>query len=344
MLRGAGLLRTGRRFADVARKSKWCPTCCYLTTDRKLPNDDKFGWMDDALSNLEVRKQDSKRLLLDDSDWAKFAEDGFIEPTEEILQKLNRTAPSSDSECDISEQFVREFLEIESEDLRELVYTSDSESVEEKKLQDLSDTLINEFRNSAELESLHSSDHPRYTNVFSTSTTPSVHPPETHPIKRKDSRAVVNSDATQNILNEVHSRTRAQKRSEFAPSTRHSTKPGFEKRVLQQENKMSRIVEHVLATGFDEWSKFGASIDRVALSPNFHDLTVYYQVPKSVLNTKQWKSLLKQISAKLRTKISKQQSRYTPKVHFECVSNKKNESDLLNDLFDEIANERKSAN
>lgn len=334
-------LWTGRRCAVLSRKSSRQTGCFYFATDGKC-TDDKFEWMDNALSTLEVREQDVERVQLDDHYWAEFAETGSIEPTDHVLKKLERIPPA-DSICEISEEFVHDFLQLEGEDISDIIDTSNCESTDEN-MKKVPDSFIDEVFGREGLESLFRPADFHADNSSTAKTASSVHSWRSPAKKPRESRTACDYNVTfprvtPKMRDARHARTQV---SKFAASTLNSTKPSFDKRNMQKESEMGRIVEEVLATRYSEWNKCGASVLQVALSPNSHDLTVYYQAPNNVLRTMQWKKLLKRITANIRSAISKRQPRYTPKVHFQCGSTKTHESDNLDDLLELIARERES--
>ncbi len=317
----------------------------YFSTTRRRFTDSKFEWMENVLSSFEIRNQYTRRIHLDEQDWAEFAETGSIQPTEDVLNKLKRTQPR-DSHDDISEEALRTILAMTEEDLSNLVECSNSESRDEN-LEDVGDSLMDDipssFIENLSSDLVHSStNNSSVKNLESPMHSMKISETEQNEFPTDSNHDFIHSSVSSNVSDTESIVDRAQLGSEFVDSALKSTKPGFEKRILRQEKEMSRIVEQVLATRVCEWNKYGASVHHVALSPNSRDLTIYYQVPNSVLHTAQWRKLLKRISRNIRSVISKHQPRYTPRVHFQCGSSKTNEMDELSNLFAEISRERNS--
>lgn len=124
-------------------------------------------------------------------------------------------------------------------------------------------------------------------------------------------------------------------------------RPGFERRVMSMESEMEKIVVDVLCNRDSEWYAEGGDVERVLLSPNMKNLTVYYTVahcnpPRSPA---WWRKSHRKFAAKIRATLAQQlETRYVPTVHLEQAECKTDSeqgggSDL-DQLFDQIAAER----
>lgn len=121
----------------------------------------------------------------------------------------------------------------------------------------------------------------------------------------------------------------------------HQKRPGFERRVMNMERQMERIVEGVLCTPGSEWCKSGGDVEQVLLSPNMKNLTIYYNVEESEQDTQWWKKMNTKYAGIVRTALATRlETKYVPRVFFDEGKQISGKKDELNSLFHQIESER----
>lgn len=124
-------------------------------------------------------------------------------------------------------------------------------------------------------------------------------------------------------------------------------RPGYERRVMSMEREMERIAEDVLCNDDSHWYA-GANIERVLLSPNMKNLTVYYSLDDgSTRPASWWRKMNGKLAKTVRAAFAQRlETKYVPRVFFEEVTNEQavdgaiGEKSQLDMLFDQIAAER----
>lgn len=126
-------------------------------------------------------------------------------------------------------------------------------------------------------------------------------------------------------------------------------RPGFERRVMSMEAEMEKIVVDVLCKGNPVWSTEGADVERVLLSPNMKNLTVYYTLDDSSYSNRKrwWKRTNAKFESAVRAALARElHIRYAPQVHFERLKTTstspetKGELSEIEKLFEQIEEER----
>lgn len=125
-------------------------------------------------------------------------------------------------------------------------------------------------------------------------------------------------------------------------------RPGYERRVMSMEREMEKIAVDVLCKESSLWYTEGADVERVLLSPNMKNLTVYYTVETGSTRPASWwrKTHAKSASSVRAAFAQRLETKYVPRVYFEeagkdgdsggAIGNKSQ----LDALFDQIATER----
>lgn len=125
-------------------------------------------------------------------------------------------------------------------------------------------------------------------------------------------------------------------------------RPGYEQRVMSMEREMEKIAVDVLCKKSSQWYAEGADVERVLLSPNMKNLTVYYTVETgSTRPASWWRKAHAKSASSVRAAFAKRlETKYVPRVHFAEVGKDDDSSGAIGDksqldmLFDQIAIER----
>lgn len=127
------------------------------------------------------------------------------------------------------------------------------------------------------------------------------------------------------------------------------SRPGYERRAMSMEREMEKIAEKVLCKADSLWYEHGANIERVLLSPNMKNLTLFYTLDSESTRPVSWWRKLNTKSAKaVRAALAQQlKTKYVPRVFFQAVTSKRDapsstDRTELDMLFDKIAGERNS--
>lgn len=294
------------------------------------------NWMDEALSRWEVMNN-SGDVRLDDTHWEEFERTCSITEPPDIEERLNVAKKSGERVHEVSEEFMREMLELESEDLSDIIdihdmdIETDSEDVEKQFANFLtsnSDALNAQTKKVGHPEGI--SEEQSRTDVRSGN--------------KEDLRgfeALVDVAAASGHQSGDRKRYEAR---ELSALPKHRKKPGYEKRVMRLESEMTKVIEEALSSRFPEWDQVRACILQVSLSPNMGDLTIVYEVDKYIHQSKEWKSVMNRIRKGVRTEIAKLDLKYAPKVHFQCATanDKCNQKSELDDIFARIEQDRES--
>lgn len=124
-------------------------------------------------------------------------------------------------------------------------------------------------------------------------------------------------------------------------------RPGYERRVMSMEREMERIAEQVLCKAESTWYKAGANIERLLLSPNMKNLTLFYTIDSQARRPSSWwRKINAKSASSLRAALAQNlKTKYVPRVHFEEATINKTSrvtpaESKLDILFDKIAAER----
>lgn len=121
----------------------------------------------------------------------------------------------------------------------------------------------------------------------------------------------------------------------------HKKRPGYERRVMSMERQMERIVENVLCKPGSEWCTAGGDVERVMLSSNMKNLTIYYNIEGSERNAAWWKKMNATYAGEVRAALaSSLETKYVPRVFFDKGSEASSKTDELDALFHRIESER----
>lgn len=118
---------------------------------------------------------------------------------------------------------------------------------------------------------------------------------------------------------------------------------GYENRIASREAEMERLVTDILIERGSDWYSAGANIQRVLLSPNSRNLTIYYTIDdeSGKMSRKEWRRLNKAMSARIHKAIFKRMDvRYVPSIFFERVREDDSNSSALDAAFAQIEEER----
>lgn len=290
-----------------------------------------FNWMDEAMTRVEVREA-SGLVDFDETHWEQFKSAGSVNETAELTARLSAMNEGHEEKFEVSEQFMRDMLELEGEDIVDIL------EIEE----DDEDEVTGEIVNKMYMEVLR--DDPAFIREHT------VPPAEsemeassgvTETTKKKSSSVPFGA-----LMAEASAEQSRRKTGQATPLLSelpvNAKKPGFEKRVMRLESEMSNIVERVIAMRYPEWDKVRAYVVQVALSPNTRDLTVFYEVKEEVRKAKEWGKLVQQIAKGVRLEIAKLDIKYAPKVHFHCGNggNGLGRVGELEEIFSRIAKDR----
>lgn len=125
----------------------------------------------------------------------------------------------------------------------------------------------------------------------------------------------------------------------------HQKRPGFERRVMSMERQMERIVEDVLCAPGSEWNTAGGDMERVMLSPNMKNLTIYYNADESRQDAEWWKKMNTKYAGVVRAALaSRLETKYVPRVFFDEGRQISGKADELDALFRRIESERAEPN
>lgn len=120
---------------------------------------------------------------------------------------------------------------------------------------------------------------------------------------------------------------------------RNLSKERYEHRVAAMESQFSALIEEVLSR-MPEWQLMDCEVERILLSPNKRNLTIYYTNPmqSDPRASKKLKNWWKDVIAEVKRDISSRLSvRYVPSIFAEQT---KAADSTMDDLFNQIALER----
>ncbi|CDF77562.1 unnamed protein product [Chondrus crispus] len=124
-------------------------------------------------------------------------------------------------------------------------------------------------------------------------------------------------------------------------------RPGYERRVMSMEREMERVAEQVLCKADSTWYKAGANIERLLLSPNMKNLTLFYTIDSQARRPSSWwRKINAKSASSLRAALAQNlKTKYVPRVYFEEATINKTSrvtpaESKLDILFDKIAAER----
>lgn len=123
-------------------------------------------------------------------------------------------------------------------------------------------------------------------------------------------------------------------------------RPGYERRVMSMEREMEKIAGDVLCDDNCEWYAEGGNVERVLLSPNMKNLTIYYTLDSaSKRSPSWWRKINTRSAATLRSALSQRLvTKYVPRVFFEPqedgLSSAVDNKSQIDTLFEQIAAER----
>lgn len=302
----------------------------------------KFDWMDEAIVSSEVHET-SGFIELDADHWREFEEKSFITETDVTEERLHAMESGSNAAPMISDEFLKGMFELESEDLLDILeidkeedarITKEMEEVDPEKAfmesipaptMSLEEAQARVFAEETEKE------RKRLAELAS----------ETDQAPEKESRGLQFLGDAPGKMEDVD----AVLPPSLSKLPENAKRPGYERRVMQMESEMGRIVTETLAHRHPEWDASRAGIVEVALSSNMRDLTVFYELPNEVSRGKEWKNVLKRVTKGVRGEIAKLDIRYAPRVHFQNGQGegKADQAAELDDIFAQIAVEKQSA-
>lgn len=322
---------------------------CSAGEDAEEKQPGKFDWMEEAIASAETNET-SGFIELDEEHWREFEKKRFITETDVTDERLQAMESGATVAPTISDEFLKGMFELESEDLLDILeIDKDEDARMTKELEEIDpekkfmETIPEPRMSLAEAEAHVIAEETEKERRRLAAMSPRKEcSPEEQSLEQKPRglQFLAIDDASEEVVTDATLPPALSKLPENAK------RPGYERRVMQMESEMGRIVTETLAHRHPEWNASGAEIVEIALSANMRDLTVFYELSSEVSRGKKWKIIVKQATKGVRGELAKLDIRYAPRVHFQNGQGDGRgaaQAAQLDDIFAQIAVEKQTA-